>query len=512
MRYLFVLFLASSTLIAQPDAQQESLAEHFHAGQRAAAAQRFDEAIHEFQAVLKIDPNLLQARANLGLMYYSKGDYGAAAAQMTQVVRVQPELLPAQLFLGLSDLNMAKPRDAETALRKALKIDPTNGEAELGLLTACVQQAEFAEAETELQKLKQKPPQEETLYAIGQAYLDLGKTLTSRMAQAYPSSAWAHRLAGDLAAERQDWPAAVVSYRAALPSSPQMPGLRDALAQAAQKAGGANEAAAALPTQTAASALDLPEERLTGGIAAFGAMNYDAAARDFENAMEIRQTPEVLYWLIRTYSAEGGECFEKLQQSFPDSGRAHELRGSIYRLQQNFPSALNEFEQALQKRPDDPQLYRSAGEMWVLLDRPRDADAALKKAAQLSPGSAENEYLLGQVSLRDKDTAGEVAHLKRALALNPALPEVRALLGTAYMHLNQPALAVPQLEKALAIDYHGDLHFQLYKAYRMEGNTGAADKALARSKELRKLSLQSAVSKISPDSGVLAADSADANQ
>jgi hypothetical protein len=53
------------------------------------------------------------------------------------------------------------------------------------------------------------------------------------------------------------------------------------------------------------------------------------------------------------------------------------------------------------------------------------------------------------------------------------------------MHMNKPGLAMPGLQKAIGIDYYGDLHFQLFKAYRALGDSAAAAKALARSKEMR---------------------------
>lgn len=173
------------------------------------------------------------------------------------------------------------------------------------------------------------------------------------------------------------------------------------------------------------------------------------------------------------------------------------MRGEIDRLRQDFPSALTEFEAASEKRPDDAELHRYKGEMLLLVDRVSEAEGELGKSAQLSPGNAQTEYLLAQVALKKKDMELAIVHLRKALETDPGMIEAHALLGTAYMHLDKPAAAIPELERAKAIDYHGDLSFQLYKAYRELGSPAAAEKALARSKDLRKISLQSAVAKIS---------------
>ena len=50
--------------------------------------------------------------------------------------------------------------------------------------------------------------------------------------------------------------------------------------------------------------------------------------------------------------------------------------------------------------------------------------------------------------------------------------------------------AVPKLEKASALDYFGNLHYQLFLAYRKLGENEQAQKALARSQELRRGSLE----------------------
>jgi Tfp pilus assembly protein PilF len=54
------------------------------------------------------------------------------------------------------------------------------------------------------------------------------------------------------------------------------------------------------------------------------------------------------------------------------------------------------------------------------------------------------------------------------------------------VRLGEDAKALPELEKALPIDFYGDLHYQMYVAYRQLGQLQLADKALARSQELRR--------------------------
>jgi tetratricopeptide (TPR) repeat protein len=50
--------------------------------------------------------------------------------------------------------------------------------------------------------------------------------------------------------------------------------------------------------------------------------------------------------------------------------------------------------------------------------------------------------------------------------------------------------AIPKLERAAPLDHYGNVHYELYVAYRKLGETELAQKALARSQEIRRSSLE----------------------
>jgi tetratricopeptide (TPR) repeat protein len=461
-RRLVCLALIAGGILNVSAQDDPRIVQHFRAGQAAAEKQQFDQAIAEFRAVLQIDPGLVQARANLGLMYYLSARYDDAAKELSRVTQGDPQLLPGELFLGLSYLELGALDAAIPPLKKAQQLDPSNTQAARGLLACYVNLGKYREAAAELQFFENQPG-EEALYITGQAYLDIGRALTLRMAHNYPSSAWSHRLAGDLAADRSDWSTAVDEYQKAQTADPSITGLQQSLAAAQARRKETDN------SRSESDALPAP-------------------AAD---------SPEALYKEIRADTIKGEQAFKKLQDLYPDSPYAHELRGDVYRLSQDFPSALAEFKAALTKRADDATLHRSAAEMDILLGHIDDARAELEAAAKLKPGNSETEYLFGQVCSKSGETEIAVEHLQQALRRDPSLLPARALLGTAYMHLNKPALAAPELEKALPLDFYGDLHFQLYKAYRALGKTAASQRALAESNELRAKSTRSAVAKIS---------------
>ena len=62
---------------------------------------------------------------------------------------------------------------------------------------------------------------------------------------------------------------------------------------------------------------------------------YDLAAESLAQVQGVsKENAEASYWLARTYQAQGTEAYARLQESFPDSWRACQLRaeGSALRL------------------------------------------------------------------------------------------------------------------------------------------------------------------------------------
>jgi tetratricopeptide (TPR) repeat protein len=99
-------------------------------------------------------------------------------------------------------------------------------------------------------------------------------------------------------------------------------------------------------------------------------------------------------------------------------------------------------------------------------------------------------YVLGRLYVQQRENEKAVPYLEHALRLQPNLAEASSYLGTAYVHLGEFDKAVPRLEKAAPLDHYGNVHYQLYLAYRKLGQSELAQKALTRSQQLRRSSLE----------------------
>ena len=92
--------------------------------------------------------------------------------------------------------------------------------------------------------------------------------------------------------------------------------------------------------------------------------------------------------------------------------------------------------------------------------------------------------------MQKRESEKALSYLQRALRLQPDLAEASGLLGTVYVRLGQFANAIPKPKKVAPTNHYGNVHYQLYLAYRKLGQAELAQKALARSQDLRRSSLE----------------------
>jgi tetratricopeptide (TPR) repeat protein len=199
---------------------------------------------------------------------------------------------------------------------------------------------------------------------------------------------------------------------------------------------------------------------------------------------------EASYWLERTYQALGAEAYAQLENSFPNSWRTHQLRAEGFALRGDHDNVIKEYQAALDLRPNEAELHEAMGEFYLDNRSDDDARSELEKAEALSPSRTKTLYLLGRLYILDNQNDRAVPVLERALQLQPNLIDANELLGTAYIRMGKFAEAIPRLEKAAPLDHMGNVHFQLYQAYRKLGEAALAQKALARSQDIRRSSLE----------------------
>ena len=595
----------------------------FRAGQEALRQGELTQAKEEFRKVLALDPNLAEARVNLGLVYHALGEYNLAASNLSTALRQRPDLAGPTIILGIDYLKLGEPEKGIPVLQRGLRLEPSNLEGRRALAMCYVSREDFRQAADEYRELASlNPDKADAWFQLGHDYINLAAHLAFRGAQVYRGSPWGNRFLGDMLAQRDRWNDAAEEYLHSLAGDPKQPGLHTSLGQAYLHAAKLEKAESEfrlelklnpesepawlglaetqLATGQAAAALEAvgrvweispeflalqqefptiklssdaakglltdlqaaPEgaakhfllsgvyeaagetaqaqdrwaafqadfaawqnagecgaggsgaqspcrahryaacahllesrkqmdvaERLLLGKTQFTLRKYDRAADTFAKLLALdKGNVEASYWLARTYHALGGECYDRLQEEFPESWRAHQLRAEGYSAREASNDAIQEYQLAMRLKPDEAELHEALGELFLNKKSYDEAQAELEKSLGLDPSRAHTLCLLGRLYVGKHETEKAVPYLQKALRYQPDMAEASDLLGTAYVRLGQNAEAIPELEKAAPWDFYGDVHYQLYVAYRRLGKLQLADKALARSQELRRIS------------------------
>lgn len=88
--------------------------EHFMNGIQLARAGKIDEAIAEYEASFKINPNNPDTLSNLGFAYYDKGYVDKPIAAQIAALKINPELANAYFGLGLA---FERKKDKKNAIK-----------------------------------------------------------------------------------------------------------------------------------------------------------------------------------------------------------------------------------------------------------------------------------------------------------------------------------------------------------------------------------------------------------
>lgn len=126
-----------------------------------------------FASAAQQSPGQLYEAATLA---YERGEVARAISLYEQVIKLQPDSVAARTDLGVALVHEGRYNEGIEQYQEALKRDPENLAVKLDLTLARYKQGEFEKAASELQTLRQKQPENrQVLYLLADCYLRLGK-------------------------------------------------------------------------------------------------------------------------------------------------------------------------------------------------------------------------------------------------------------------------------------------------------------------------------------------------
>jgi tetratricopeptide (TPR) repeat protein len=339
-----VIFAFSGHSLSGQSQPQETIQTHYQRAQEAIRQSRYDEAASEFLEIVRLNPRLAEAHANLGVVYYTQAKYSEASQAFREALKLKPSLSKAEHFLGMSEAKRGNLQEALPILEKAFK-NPTDDEwrQQTGLLLIEIYSTKLDWDKTlDVLRALQKsfPSNPEILYIAYRIHSELGSKAISGLVKVDSNSARLHQVTAELLESEGDFPRAVEQYRKAAEIDPKLPGIHRALAVALLNTGRdestLQKAHKQLEVELAANPADAHSEYQVGEIY-WGKFQREEAMKHFTRAVELLPNfVDALIALGKGWNSQGqpGKALASLQKAVqidPENEVAHYRLAQAYR-------------------------------------------------------------------------------------------------------------------------------------------------------------------------------------
>ena len=237
----FVLLLGATLCLSQAaEDKQQEFAAHMQKAHGYLDEKQPALAIPEFQAAVAIDPENVDAQANLGVLLFFQGKAADSIPHFRAALARQPRLPKIQGLLGMAEsrtLDFADARKDMEAAFPALALPSSQDrrfQVQLGLelVGLYTESSDLDKAAGVIAQLRKADPDNaEVLYAAYRTYSDLAGESMLALSLAVPDSAQMHQLLAHEDARQGNTTAAVAQYRKAIAIDPHLPGVYFELAE-----------------------------------------------------------------------------------------------------------------------------------------------------------------------------------------------------------------------------------------------------------------------------------------
>ncbi|MGH9396379.1 MAG: tetratricopeptide repeat protein [Terriglobia bacterium] len=387
------LFIAARPCFPQSTpSRQQQLQAHARLAQEYLTEHKLDRAASEFDAIVALEPNNVDARGNLGVLLFFQGKYAEAIPQLRAALKLRPALWKIQALLGIAEKRTGDFKEARGDLEQAFpKVQDEKIRIETGmeLIDLDSQTGDLDRAAATVGVLRKlEPTNQAILYSAYRIYSELTEQSTLSLMVVAPKSATMHELMGLELAKHGHPAEAIENFRVAIEIDPKLPGPHYELAEV---------------------------------------LNASAATRD-EAESEYKRA------LALNPFDEASEC----------------RLGDIAVQKNDLQQAYKLYMRAIQLRPDDAQANLGLAEVLMSMGEMKKTEPLLKRAIQLDPTSAVAHFRLSTLYRQ----AGRKADAQRELDQYQKYKAMKEKLRDLYHGLRvEPAKEAPGETDAAATRY-----------------------------------------------------------
>jgi tetratricopeptide (TPR) repeat protein len=249
---------------------------HFLNARKAQASGDLKMAAQEYREVIRLEPDLAEARVNLGLVYYLEAQYHESAAALEKALSLKQGLRGADLFLGIDFEKLGQFQRAVPCLKRAAAQEPNNKQVRTWLATALWDAGQESEAILELRDAEKTLPSDpDILFLLGQAYRNAGSEEMERVLADVGTPLY-HQAYGDVYREQEAWNQALGHYQRALEKNPNWAGAHLGLGEVYLRQGKLDKARSEFLSKGATGATSASATALLAEIAVLQGQPQDA--------------------------------------------------------------------------------------------------------------------------------------------------------------------------------------------------------------------------------------------
>ena len=333
---------APTQTVQQPNTEDEAHS-HAQAAQQYLREHKPELAIPELRKLVALEPNDVEARANIGVLLFFRGEYKEAAPQLRAAIQLQPNLSRIQALLGIAEEHTAdfpsarKDLEASFPLLEDKKFKTQAGLELLGVYTQTGSLDQAASIAVQLQK--EDPENPEVQYAAYRTYADLAGESMLNLSLIAPDSAQMHQVMAHEETRLGNNTGAIANYRKAIAIDPHLPGVHYELAEllnTSQDAKVKKEAEQEYRAALEANPMDEKTESRLGEIDAQRG-NVTQALQEYSKAVELQPSDSdaklglAKLLIDMNQPAKATTLLEEVMQLDPTNATAHYRLATLYR-------------------------------------------------------------------------------------------------------------------------------------------------------------------------------------
>jgi tetratricopeptide (TPR) repeat protein len=415
---------------------------------------RFNDAYRELNIVVNQDPNHLRARVDLANLLLAGRQYDRAEESARIALRLKPDDIEAHQVMANLLMATGKPDQAMEEIQQAIALDPNRSRTYVNLAILYGNRGQREEALGAIRKAIELDPKN----------LDAVLILAEH-----------YRL-------QKSWPEAEAQYRHAIEIAPKTYNIRAGLAQSYLQQNRPDlaervfvEAKAALPDDSEAYNSLGNYYRLRGDKAKALA---EFAALYKEHEKDPRTRTNYLDALLANdrYQAASAILDPVLKANAQDAD-ALLIRGRIELHQQRPRDAMQSFQEALKRAPDNAQAHFFLAAALSRIGDQSRAESEWKEAARLDPNNLSAQESLATIAINKKDSGMLMQVAANLLRIAPDMPDGYTYRAIAKAGQKQFPAAEADLRKAIEIAPNNAYsYFQLGVVKAQEKDYAAAEK------------------------------------